>query len=86
MKFLPLNGKIAVKFSETKTTASGLFIPDNALTDRIAKGTVVAVSGKMLSDGSLSKPIVDVGSTVTWMKGNGIPMKDESGNAFLVLT
>lgn len=86
MKFIPLNGKIAVKLAETKTTAGGIFIPDNAITDRISKGTVLAVSGRLLNNGILAKPIVDVGNTVTWVKGNGIPMKDEDGIAFLVLS
>lgn len=72
----PLQDKILVKrlVADTKT-ASGIIIPDNAQ-EKPMEGVVVAVgNGKVLSDGQVDKPGVEVGDTVLFNKYSGTEVK-----------
>ncbi|CZE48675.1 co-chaperone GroES [Campylobacter geochelonis] len=64
MKFQPLGKRVLVeREEETKTTASGIIIPDNASKEKPSSGKIVAV-GKECED-------VEVGDTVVFAKYAG---------------
>lgn len=76
MNFQPLGKRVLVKrVEETKTTASGIIIPDNAK-EKPLMGEVVAVS-KELSE-------LSVGDKIVFAKYGGTEIKLDSGE-FLVL-
>ncbi|NRA66579.1 MAG: co-chaperone GroES [Pseudobacteriovorax sp.] len=79
MKLRPLQDRILVKRLEAESkTASGIIIPDNAK-EKPMEGLVVAVGkGKVLSDGSLSKPDVIEGDRILFSKYAGSEVKLES--------
>ncbi|WP_297574478.1 co-chaperone GroES [uncultured Campylobacter sp.] len=77
MNFKPLGKRLLVKREEeTKTTASGIIIPDNATKERPSSGKVVAVCDECKE--------IKVNDTVVFEKyaGNEISLNDEK---FLVL-
>ena len=84
MNFKPAFGYTAVTLVTTKTTESGLIIPDNAVTDRVKKATVIAATGKQLRSGEIIQPPYMENQVVFFLAGNGIPMKLE-GIDFLLL-
>ncbi len=64
MKFQPLGKRVLVeREEETKTTASGIIIPDNASKEKPSSGKVVAV-GKKVED-------IEEGDTVVFAKYSG---------------
>ena len=72
MKIRPLQDRILVKRVEADVkTASGIIIPD-AAKEKPMEGEIVAVGkGKVMNDGSLSKPDVEVGDKVLFGKYGG---------------
>ena len=72
----PLQDRILVKrvLADTKT-ASGIIIPDNAQ-EKPMEGEVVAIgNGKVLDNGNLAKPDVQVGDKVLFSKYSGSEVK-----------
>ena len=84
-KFRPLQDRILVKRLEAEeTTPSGIIIPDNAK-EKPMEGEVIAVgNGKVLSDGKVSKPDVNVGDKVLFSKSSGSEIKLD-GQEHLIL-
>lgn len=77
MNFQPLGKRILVKREEeTKTTATGIIIPDNASKEKPSVGKVVAVSKE--SEG------ISVGDTVVFAKYAGSEVNLD-GEKYLVL-
>ncbi|PSM51762.1 10 kD chaperonin (cpn10) [Campylobacter blaseri] len=77
MNFQPLGKRILVKREEeTKTTATGIIIPDNASKEKPSVGEVVAVSKE--SEG------INVGDTVVFSKYAGSEVNLD-GEKYLVL-
>lgn len=77
MKFQPLGKRVLIKREEeTKTTATGIIIPDNASKERPLYGKVVAVSKECEE--------ISEGDTIVFAKfaGNEISLEDEK---YLVL-
>ena len=72
MKIRPLQDRILVKRLEAESkTASGIIIPDNAKETPMA-GEVIAVgNGKLLEDGKVHKPDLNVGDKVLFSKYAG---------------
>lgn len=79
MKIRPLQDRILVKRVEAEAkTASGIIIPDNAK-EKPMEGEVIAVgNGKVLDDGNLRKPDVQVGDKVLFSKYAGSEVKLDS--------
>lgn len=76
MKFTPLNKRVLIKrVEETKTTASGIIIPDNAK-EKPQQGEIVAVA-KDITD-------VKVGDIAIFSKYSGTDIKLDDGT-YLVL-
>ena len=69
MKLRPLHDRVLIKRTDSEEkTAGGIIIPDTAK-EKPMEGEVVAVgNGKVLSDGQLSKPEVQVGDKVLFSK------------------
>ncbi|MBZ7985326.1 co-chaperone GroES [Campylobacter sp. Cr9] len=77
MNFTPLNKRVLIKCAnETKTTASGIIIPDNAK-EKPQQGEVIAVA-KDISD-------VKVGDKVVFGKYAGSELKIDNEN-YLILS
>lgn len=76
MKFRPLQDRVLVKrLGAEQKTASGIIIPDNAQ-EKPMEGEIIAVgNGKVLSDGSVSKPDVKVGDKILFGKYSGSEVK-----------
>ena len=72
MKIRPLQDRILVKRLEAESkTASGIIIPDNAK-EKPMEGEVIAVgNGKLLEDGKVHKPDLNVGDKVLFGKYAG---------------
>ena len=72
MRLKPVNDKIVVKpikEEETKTTSSGIILPDTAYDGSLLEGKVVAVSEGMYSaTGTLIPVVVEVGDTILYDK------------------
>ncbi len=85
MQIRPLYDRVIVKRVEhSRTTASGIVIPDTAA-EKPEQGEVVAVGkGKQLNDGSLRELEVKVGELVLFGKYAGQTVKID-GQEFLVL-
>jgi chaperonin GroES len=68
----PLDDRIVVTRTEPEqTTAGGIILPENAK-EKPQQGKVLAVGpGKLLDDGSRSKPDVAVGDTILFGKYSG---------------
>ncbi|SMF14807.1 co-chaperone GroES [Pseudobacteriovorax antillogorgiicola] len=85
MKLRPLQDRILVKRLEAESkTASGIIIPDNAK-EKPMEGEVVAVgNGKVLNNGEVAKPDLNVGDKVLFSKYAGSEVKLE-GSDHLIL-
>jgi chaperonin GroES len=72
MALRPLRDKVVVKPSvEEEKTAGGIFLPDTAK-KKPQEGSVIAVgAGRILDDGSVKAPSVNVGDTVIYSKYGG---------------
>lgn len=76
MKFTPLNKRVLIKCAnETKTTASGIIIPDNAK-EKPQHGEVFAVASDIKD--------VKIGDKVVFSKYSGTEIKLDDGT-YLVL-
>jgi len=70
MKLKPLHDNVVIKpMSVEETTASGIFLPDNANKEKPEKGEVLAVGpGKIMDNGQLKPMNVKVGDKVMFKK------------------
>lgn len=76
MKFLPSEGYIAVVVAKESTTKSGIIITDNALLDRMSRGTVISTSMRRVETTSeYLDPTYNLDDVVVFLKGNGISFK-----------
>lgn len=76
MKFTPASGYIAVQIETMKKSEYGIYIPDNALTDRLSKATVVGTSQERVETSTeLLQPKYKLNETVLFPKGSGYPLK-----------
>ncbi len=68
----PLDDRIVVTRTEAQSkTAGGIFLPENAK-EKPQEGKILAVGpGKLLDDGSRSKPDVAVGDVILFSKYGG---------------
>jgi chaperonin GroES len=85
MKIRPLQDRILVKRLEAESkTASGIIIPDNAK-EKPMEGEVIAVgNGKVLEDGKVHKPDLNVGDKILFSKYAGSEVTLE-GSEHLIL-
>lgn len=86
MLIKPIRDRILIKPAPAETkTQSGLFIPDNAETNKPVQGEVIAVgSGKITKEGTIVALEVAPGDTVLYSKDAGVKTKD--GNTeYLIL-
>lgn len=76
MKFIPQSGYIAVTLKTMTKSAAGIYIPDNALTDRIAKATVVSISSSRVETTTeyIPSPFA-LDDTIVFIKGQGYSLK-----------
>lgn len=78
-KFIPAEGYTTVVLETLKKSESGLYIPDNALTDRISKAIVIGSSKQRIETTSqYTEAPYAVGQTVLFLKGNGYNIKVDS--------
>jgi co-chaperonin GroES (HSP10) len=85
MKFKPAQGLVAVRLNTTKQTASGIVIPDNAITERVVKATVIGAGRVFLPTLAYDRPNhYKEGQIVAFLKGNGIPIKDDEGDIIVL--
>jgi len=85
MKIRPLQDRILIKRVEAEQkTAGGIIIPD-AAKEKPVEGEVVAVgNGKVLDNGTISKPDVKVGDRILFGKYSGSEVKVD-GKEHLIL-
>ena len=85
MKIRPLQDRILVSRLESEEkTAGGIIIPDNAK-EKPMEGKVVALgNGKILEDGKVRKPDVNVGDKILFSKYSGSEVKI-NGEEHLIL-
>jgi len=76
LKLQPLGDRVVLEREESqRTTAGGIVLPDTAK-DKPARGTVVSVGdGKLLDDGTRSKPQVKAGDRVLFSSYAGDEFK-----------
>jgi len=85
MKIRPLHDRVIVtRLEESRTTASGIFIPDTAA-EKPETGEVIATgNGTVLADGTLRPVAVKKGDKVLFGKYSGQTVKVE-GEEYLVM-
>lgn len=76
LKIRPLQDRVIVKqLQEEEKTPGGIIIPDTAK-EKPAQGKVIAVGkGKILEDGTVRKPEVNVGDKILFEKYAGTTVK-----------
>lgn len=76
MNIRPLHDRVVIsRLEEERTTAGGIYIPDNAA-EKPMRGKVVAVgSGKLLDNGDTRALAVKVGDTILFGKYSGTEIK-----------
>ena len=86
MPIQPLFDRVIVKRQEqSRTTASGLILPD-ASQEKMNQGIIVAVgSGNLDDDGNTQALEVQEGDTVVFGKYSGSTIQDENGDDVLIL-
>jgi len=86
MKLKPLGDNVVVKpMSVKETTASGIFLPDNANKEKPEKGEVLAVGpGKIMENGQLRPMNVKVGDKVMFKKYSPDEIKIDDEEYLLV--
>ncbi|MFZ2975468.1 MAG: co-chaperone GroES [Candidatus Moraniibacteriota bacterium] len=86
MKLKPLHDNVVVKpMSVEETTASGIFLPDNANKEKPEKGEVLAVGpGKIMDNGQLKPMNVKVGDKVMFKKYSPDEIKIEDEEYLLI--
>lgn len=75
MKFTPAKGFIAVQVQSMQKSAMGIYIPDNALTDRLSKAIVVGTNITTTPTGDALEPEYKLNDNVIFVKGSGYPFK-----------
>lgn len=85
MNLRPLHDRVLVKrLEEQETKRGGLFVPDSAK-EKPQQAEVVAVgTGKLLEDGSRSKPEVKAGDKILFGKYSGSDIRID-GDEYLIL-
>ena len=86
MPIQPLFDRVLVKRQEqSRTTASGLILPD-ASKEKMNQGTVVAVGSGNLDDEVNTQALeVKEGDTIVFGKYSGSTIQDENGDEVLIL-
>lgn len=86
MPIQPLFDRVIVKRQEqSRTTASGLILPD-ASQEKMNQGIIVAVgSGNLDDDGNAQSLEVKEGDTVVFGKYSGSTIQDENNDEVLIL-
>jgi chaperonin GroES len=77
INLVPTAGHLLIEPQEAETkTSSGIYLPDNASTEKPQKGKVLAVGGdEVLENGKTKKSPVKVGDTVVYKKWGGSEVK-----------
>lgn len=85
IKLQPLGDRVVVQREESEDkTAGGILLPDTAK-DKPARGRVISVgNGKLLDDGSRSRPQVKVGERVIFNSYAGETFKIENEEYLLM--
>ena len=85
MKIRPLQDRILVsRIAGEEKTAGGIIIPDNAK-EKPMEGKVVAIgNGKVLDDGKVRKPELNIGDRILFSKYSGSEVKID-GEEHLIL-
>jgi chaperonin GroES len=85
MSIRPLSDRILVKrLEEEETTKGGIIIPDTAK-EKPQQGKVISIGeGKLLDNGTRTKPAVKEGETVLFGKYSGTEVKFD-GQEYLIL-
>ncbi len=80
VNFLPTAGNILIQPFEAQTkTASGLYLPENATTEKPQKGKVLAVGDEeILVNGLKRKSPAKIGDTVIYKKWGGSEVKENN--------
>ncbi len=86
MKIRPLHDRVVVRRLEEETrTAGGIVLPDSAA-EKPSQGEIIAVgSGKVLDDGSVRAPGVEVGDKIVFGQYGGSTVKID-GEELLILS
>jgi chaperonin GroES len=84
MKFKPAEGYIAVQVQTMQKSASGIFIPTDALLDRLSRGKVVGTHKRRLRSGEVIEPTFKLDETVIFVKGTGYPFTIEGVDLILL--
>lgn len=76
MELRPLHDRVVIKrLEEERTSPGGIVIPDSAA-EKPVRGEVLAVGpGKIMENGEIRKPAVQVGDTVLFGKYSGTECK-----------
>ena len=90
MKWTPLYDKIIVELNniQEQVSESGIRIIQDMSTNKytIQEGTVIAVGeGRLLQDGSIKKPIVNIGDKIKFSKMQGETFVDE-GKEYTIIS
>ena len=85
MKIRPLQDRILISRIESEEkTVGGIIIPDNAK-EKPMEGKVVAIgNGKVLDDGKVRKPELNIGDRILFSKYSGSEVKID-GEEHLIL-
>jgi chaperonin GroES len=84
MKFKPAEGYIAVVVETVQKSESGIYIPTEALLDRLSKGRVVGTHNRRLRSGEVIEPEFKLDEMVLFVKGTGYPFKIEGVDLILL--
>ena len=81
----PLGMRLLIKRSEAKTSKGGIILPDSAQ-ETPKQGSVVAVgTGKMVNEGNLQKPELEVGDQVYFSAYAGTEVTLDGGEEHLLM-
>jgi chaperonin GroES len=76
IKLVPTPGYLLIEPQEAETkTASGIYLPDSASTEKPQRGKVLAVGGAMYQDGQEINSPAKVGDSVIYKKWGGSEVK-----------
>ncbi len=85
IKLQPIGERIVVRREESESTTKGGIVLPDAAQEKPARGVVVALgTGKLLNDGSRSKPQVKEGDRVLFSSYAGETVKIEGGEFLLM--
>lgn len=85
MKIEPLGDKIVVKrLEQNERSSGGILLPDSAR-EKPQQGRVLAVGpGRMLADGSRSKPQVNEGDRIIFSKYSGTEIEINQAEVLII--